>query len=119
MTRPLPPLEEREIDAVIIGGSAGGLEAMLRILSFVPANYRLPLIALLHRPVDGESRLAEIFGARLAIPVEEAVDKTRTRISVSDDVGETKGARARYTRSVSGWKKILSGLADVVRDPAL
>lgn len=65
----------REIDAVIIGGSAGGLEAMLRILSALPAGYRLPLIALLHLPGNGDSKLAEVLGARLAIPVEEAVDK--------------------------------------------
>ena len=65
----------REIDAVIIGGSAGGLEAMLRILSVLPAGYRLPLVALLHLPGSGDSKLAEVLGARLAIPVEEAVDK--------------------------------------------
>jgi two-component system chemotaxis response regulator CheB len=67
----------RAIDAVVIGGSAGGLEAMLRILSGLPPGFRLPLIALLHLPVNGESKLADVFGARLAIPVEEAVDKTR------------------------------------------
>jgi len=69
--------EGREIDAVIIGGSAGGLEAMLRIFSVLPAGYRLPLIALLHLPDNNDSRLAEVFAARLAVPVEEALDKTR------------------------------------------
>jgi two-component system chemotaxis response regulator CheB len=67
----------RKIDAVIIGGSAGGLEAMLRIFSDLPAGYRLPLIALLHLPDNSDSRLAEVFAARLAIPVEEAFDKAR------------------------------------------
>jgi two-component system chemotaxis response regulator CheB len=67
----------RDIAAVIIAGSAGGLEAMLRILSALPPGYRLPLIALLHLPDDADSSLAEVFGARLAIPVEEAFDKAR------------------------------------------
>jgi two-component system chemotaxis response regulator CheB len=67
----------RQIDAVVIAGSAGGLEAMLRILSVLPAGFRLPLIALLHLPGDGDSKLAEVLGARLAIPVEEAMDKAR------------------------------------------
>ena len=67
----------RKIEAVIIGGSAGGLEAMLRIFSDLPAGYRLPLIALLHLPDNSGSRLAEVFAARLAIPVEEAFDKAR------------------------------------------
>jgi two-component system chemotaxis response regulator CheB len=65
----------RRIDAVIIGGSAGGLEAMLRILSGLPAACRLPLVALLHLPDSADSRLAEVFRARLALPVEEAADK--------------------------------------------
>ncbi len=50
---------------------------MMRIFNGLPAGYRLPLIALLHLPGDAESRLAEVFGARLAIPVEEAGDKQR------------------------------------------
>jgi two-component system chemotaxis response regulator CheB len=68
---------KREIGAVVIGGSAGGLEAMLRMLSTLPRDFRLPLIALLHLPGDGDSKLADVFRARLAIPVEEAVDKAR------------------------------------------
>ena len=67
----------RKIDAVVIGGSAGGLDALLRILSGLPAGYSLPLVALLHLPGDGESRLAEVLGARVAIPVREAADKER------------------------------------------
>ena len=72
-----PSVANREIDAVVIGGSAGGLEAMMRMLSGLPSGFRLPLIALLHLPGDGDSKLADVFGARLAIPVQEAVDKTR------------------------------------------
>jgi two-component system chemotaxis response regulator CheB len=77
MSERIPSLAKREIDAVVIGGSAGGLEALMRMLSGLPPGFRLPLIALLHLPGDGDSKLADIFGARLAIPVEEAVDKTR------------------------------------------
>jgi two-component system chemotaxis response regulator CheB len=75
MARRIPNLAGRNIAAVIIAGSAGGLEAMLRILSDLPPGYRLPLITLLHLPDNGDSKLAEVFGARLAIPVEEASDK--------------------------------------------
>jgi two-component system chemotaxis response regulator CheB len=77
MSERTPTMAKREIDAVVIGGSAGGLEAMMRMLSGLPAGFRLPLIALLHLPGGGDSKLADVFGARLAIPVEEAVDKTR------------------------------------------
>ncbi|MET0962260.1 MAG: chemotaxis protein CheB [Noviherbaspirillum sp.] len=66
---------ERAIEAVVLGGSAGGLEALLRVLSGLPADFSLPLIALLHLPSGGDSKLAEVLGARLAIPVREAGDK--------------------------------------------
>ena len=69
MARRIPNLAGRGIAAVIIAGSAGGLEAMLRILSGLPSSYRLPLITLLHLPDKGDSKLAEVFRARLAIPV--------------------------------------------------
>ena len=68
---------DSRIDAVVIGGSAGGLDALLHILSGLPAGYSLPLVALLHVPGDGECRLAEVLGARVAIPVREAADKER------------------------------------------
>jgi len=68
-------LAGRRIDAVVIGASAGGLEALLRILSGLPASYGLPVVVLLHLPSDGESRLCEVFAARLSMPVCEAGDK--------------------------------------------
>jgi two-component system, chemotaxis family, protein-glutamate methylesterase/glutaminase len=65
----------RTIQAVIVGASAGGIDAMLHIFSALPVGYRLPIIALLHVPDERQSRLAELFEHRLAIPVKEAGDK--------------------------------------------
>ena len=65
----------RAIEAVVIGGSAGGLDALLRILPGLPASFRLPVIVLLHLPNDAESDLAGVLRARTAIPVREAADK--------------------------------------------
>ncbi len=59
----------------MVGASAGGIDAMMAIFSGLPANYPLPIIALLHIPEHYESRLAEVFQHRLAIPVRDAVDK--------------------------------------------
>jgi two-component system chemotaxis response regulator CheB len=73
--RPAFSLSDRGFDAVVIGASAGGLEALLRILADLPASYRLPVVALLHLPSHGDSRLAEVFAARMAMPVREAADK--------------------------------------------
>ncbi len=65
----------RRIEAVVIGASAGGFEALLTILQGLPATYPVPLVAVLHLPDNHESRLAELFGYRLALRVREARDK--------------------------------------------
>jgi two-component system chemotaxis response regulator CheB len=65
----------RPIDAVVIGGSAGGVQALLTLLPGLPASFTLPVVVLLHLPDDRESRLAEVFGYRSAMPVREARDK--------------------------------------------
>ena len=65
----------RAIEAVVIGASAGGFEALLAILTGLPATYPMPIAAVLHLPEHHESRLAELFGYRLALQVREARDK--------------------------------------------
>ena len=65
----------RPIEAVVIGASAGGFEALLAILRGLPATYPMPLVAVLHLPDNHESKLAELFGYRLALQVREARDK--------------------------------------------
>lgn len=82
---PLPPavdraalqaaLDGRRIDAVVIGGSAGGVDALIALLPTIPADYALPVFCILHLPGDRESRLAELFDERLPVPVREAMDK--------------------------------------------
>ena len=65
----------RRIEAVVIGASAGGFEALLAVLKGLPASYPMPLVAVLHLPDNHESRLAELFGYRLTLQVREARDK--------------------------------------------
>jgi two-component system chemotaxis response regulator CheB len=67
--------QQHPVRAVVIGASAGGVEALLNLLSGLPAAFRLPLIAVIHLPPDRDSRLAEIFQHRLPISVREACDK--------------------------------------------
>ncbi len=68
-------LAGRAIGAVVIAGSAGGVDALLKLLPMLPADYRLPVIAMLHVPEHRESRLAELFAPRMAVPTREAADK--------------------------------------------
>lgn len=65
----------RRIDAVVIGASAGGFEAILAVLKGLPSDYPMPLVAVLHLPDNHDSRLAELFDYRLELRVREARDK--------------------------------------------
>ena len=64
-----------EAEAVVIGASAGALEALSVILPMLPAGFRLPLMVVVHVPPDKRSVLAELFQAKCRIPVREAEDK--------------------------------------------
>jgi two-component system chemotaxis response regulator CheB len=63
------------IEAVVIGASAGGVEALLTLLGPLRKGYVLPIIIVLHLPEERRSHLAEVFSRRLAMPVREAEDK--------------------------------------------
>ncbi|HEY0709859.1 MAG TPA: chemotaxis protein CheB [Polyangia bacterium] len=63
------------VQAVAIGGSAGGVEAMLTLLPAIPAALRVPVFVVLHLPRDRQSLLPEIFSGHCARPVKEADDK--------------------------------------------
>lgn len=65
----------QHVDAVVIGASAGGVDALLALLGDLPAGWRLPVVVVIHLPEGHESRLAEVFRHRLPIPVREAWDK--------------------------------------------
>ena len=63
------------LGAVVIGASAGGVRALLQLLSGFNADYRLPIIVVVHLAKDRESQLAPLFQTRTAMTVCEAADK--------------------------------------------
>jgi two-component system, chemotaxis family, protein-glutamate methylesterase/glutaminase len=65
----------RQIDAVVIGASAGGVEALSVLLPAVPSSTKATFFIVLHLPRDRPSLLAEIFSRKCALPVREAEDK--------------------------------------------
>ncbi|MBY8945986.1 chemotaxis protein CheB [Pseudomonas sp. SH10-3B] len=65
----------RGIEAIVVGASAGGVEALLNIFAALPDTFGLPIVAVLHLPDERRSQLAEVFARRLAIPVREGQDK--------------------------------------------
>ncbi len=69
------PLPARRVEAVVLGASAGGIDALLALLDGLAPPWRLPLVIVLHLPETHDSHLAEIFGERVQVPVREAGDK--------------------------------------------
>ena len=65
----------RRIDAIVIGTSAGGVEALLALLPALSPQLRAPVFVVLHLPPGQPSLLVEIFSPRCRRPVVEADDK--------------------------------------------
>jgi two-component system chemotaxis response regulator CheB len=65
----------KRVEAIVLGASAGGIDALAVLLDGLPADWRIPIAVVLHLPETHESHLAEIFAQRLPIPVREAADK--------------------------------------------
>ncbi|WP_273029092.1 chemotaxis protein CheB [Massilia timonae] len=65
----------RRIEMVVIGGSAGGVDALVGLVPALPAGFGPAVTCILHVPPDRDSRLAELFAMRAALPVREARDK--------------------------------------------
>jgi len=68
-------LGKRRIEMVVIGGSAGGVDALVSLLPGLPSSFTPSVACILHVPADRESRLADVFALRAALPVREARDK--------------------------------------------
>jgi two-component system, chemotaxis family, protein-glutamate methylesterase/glutaminase len=63
------------IEAIVIGASAGGVEALGLILPSLPVKFRPSLLIVLHLPRERPSLLVEIYEKRCALPIREADDK--------------------------------------------
>ncbi|WP_084579139.1 chemotaxis protein CheB [Sphingomonas azotifigens] len=60
---------------VVIGASAGGVQALLTLLPALPADFPRPVLIVVHVPPDHDHGLAGLFEARCAMQVREAEDK--------------------------------------------
>ncbi|MES2784513.1 MAG: chemotaxis protein CheB [Pseudomonadota bacterium] len=65
----------RQARLIAIGASAGGVEALLALLSGLPRGYGVSVAVVLHLREERDSLLPSLFASRCAIPVYEAFDK--------------------------------------------
>jgi len=69
--------ENRRIDAIVIGASAGGVEAVCTLLAALPAAFGPAVVILLHLPPGRPTALPQLFSRYTTLPVKEAEDKER------------------------------------------
>jgi len=63
------------IEAVAIGASAGGVQALQRLVGQLPAKFAPALVIVLHLAPQRPSGLVRLLAPRCALPVSEALDK--------------------------------------------
>ena len=86
-----------------IGASAGGLDALTRLMGALPPQPGLALVIILHLDPHHESQLTKILGAQGTLRVIDATDGTKVQpnsayvIQPNTDVALTDGA-LRVTR---------------------
>ena len=68
-------MTDTPIEAVVIGASAGAVQALMRILPPLPASYPLPVLIVVHVPPDRINALVALFQTKCRIAVKEAEDK--------------------------------------------
>jgi two-component system chemotaxis response regulator CheB len=61
-------------EVVVVGASAGGVEALRRLIASVPPEFPGTMFVVLHLPTNAHSFLPKILGRAGALPVHHAVD---------------------------------------------
>ncbi|MET0307855.1 MAG: chemotaxis protein CheB [Sphingomonas sp.] len=61
--------------AVVIGASAGAIQALSMLLPELPADFPVPVLIVVHIPTDRSNILAPLFQAKCRMVVREAEDK--------------------------------------------
>jgi len=68
-------MSTNQIEAIMIGGSAGALEALSVILPALPGDCPIAVAIVVHLPPSKPSHLAAVLSTKTVLPVKEAEDK--------------------------------------------
>ena len=75
--------EQHQSDLVVIGSSAGGIEALSVLLGSLREDFPAPIVLAQHLDPSRPSHLAETLQRRSAVPVELVEDRTKMRPGVA------------------------------------
>jgi two-component system chemotaxis response regulator CheB len=65
------------VEAIVIGASAGGVDALAVLFESLPFPFAPAILVVLHVPADRPSLLVDLYRTRSRLPVREALDKER------------------------------------------
>lgn len=68
-------LAPQQVEAIAIGASAGGVEALSAVLPALTPRCRLPTFVVVHQPRERPSLLSQLFASKCSLTVVEALDK--------------------------------------------
>ncbi|MDF2455888.1 MAG: chemotaxis protein CheB [Cytophagaceae bacterium] len=68
-------LDMSSTEIIVIGGSSGSLDVVLKIISSVKKDIAVALVIVLHRKTTTDSALSELLAIRSVAPVKEVEDK--------------------------------------------
>lgn len=68
-------MSERRFEAVVIGSSAGGIQALTKVLTALPGEFPLPIIVVQHVHPHSDNYLAQILDAKCSLTVKQADEK--------------------------------------------
>ncbi len=96
-------MTEQGRDIIVIGASAGGIEACKKLISFVPPDFPAAVFIVVHLPARGTSLLPRIFARADHLPAEhaqdgEAVTGGRFYVAPPDHHLVLEDSRVRVTR---------------------
>jgi two-component system chemotaxis response regulator CheB len=66
---------ERSYSAIVMGASAGGVEAYCKVLSMLPSDFGLAVVLCLHMAEKSKAILPDVIGGVTAVPCKEGEDK--------------------------------------------
>lgn len=75
------PHEQRLYDLVVIGSSAGGIEALTLLVATLPPDFPAPIVIAQHLDPERPSHLGEILSRRSTLPVHTASDSNSQALS--------------------------------------
>lgn len=101
-------------DLIVMGASAGGIEALQRVLRRLPADLGAAVLVVQHTTSRSDSHLAEILGKGVRLPVTHPADWTRM------ERGQVYVARPDHHLLVQGDQlRVLRGPRENLHRPAI